>query len=811
MPTVANANDEHASEAQHNGIDADEEQRRETETTTPSASGNVQNDEDERSFGMGSQVPSPPPLRTTVMTTTASVTTNATTTDHRFLRQRFHNCIDRWPRITALIRGQLLVCSLIVVTLLGGYILSLAEGPYEVNKNDSFLRQIWFINSIPIETVSSALVGLPTACLKAWYKQNSVGAFTQSQSQSQSQPEETTPRDTGRYTPSMIDLDLFSEEDSFWTDTNMTTVDFYRFVHSLVDNRKRHELNDIPSFDLPPVASFVKKNIGALPLQEDSDETDDGLLGNSASKTLVVSVANDTSKDAVTFVPAVDVYEAMVVCEQIAGELLQLIIDFTLDVAQYDFWLLLGADGGAAGLTFNWNRCWNDTELGSNIDPFRPSQKQVEASQYRNQTDYYTKRWNSHRKYLYRAYSLDMGCENITNENNNTESGNATTTVNNDRIMCYWEATKQSVLEATGKGGCQTNTGSSAWFWFTIMTTVGYGNFSPETKTGRILVWCLGWLSIIAFGGIMIVVGNTYTAILDDLLTRFNLQWMKRPVYSAAVWGSISVVWIVIIAGRARFFWDTNTPQFEYTLGDSYWFSYITVLTVGLGDFVLQPQGIFITDVFQWTALCLHGFIFISSFLGKVSDVLQAWIPEQSEPFEYHLARTDLWGRGYNTPISKSLEILKELEQDLKDKGSAEEHSGKPSAESRPYRTSFVGNDRALAPDGSTINHHRMRILMEKTKLLIRLLDDTQSELEDRVTRSFPLDDGHVEDRSDLTDRIDLYALYQAGQSLTTVEELHSEEQVLESTLLRTKQLRTYIKEFQSTSELPPIDPSCEP
>mmetsp|Transcript_8680 Transcript_8680/g.25673 ORF Transcript_8680/g.25673 Transcript_8680/m.25673 type:complete len:314 (-) Transcript_8680:1534-2475(-) len=313
----------------------------------------------------------------------------------------------------------------------------------------------------------------------------------------------------------------------------------------------------------------------------------------------------------------------------------------------------------------------------------------------------------------------------------------------------------------------------------------------------------------------MIVVGSTYAALVDDLFARKNLQWMKRPAYSAALWGLVSLVWIVLIASRARHFWNTNTPEFDYTLGDSYWFSYITVLTVGFGDFVLQPQGMFITDVFQWTALCLHGFVFISSFLGKVGDMLQAWIPQRTEPFEYHLARTDLCGKGYNTPISKSLEILKELVQEPKVQkaypGGVEEHGSERNAKERTYRTSFVGNDRALAPDCNTINYHRMRILMEKRKLLIELLNDTQSELEDRVTRSFALDGGHGKDRSDLTNRVDIHALYQTNRSLTIVEKLHNEERVLESALLQTKQLSTYFEEFQSESDPPKTEPSFEP
>jgi hypothetical protein len=172
------------------------------------------------------------------------------------------------------------------------------------------------------------------------------------------------------------------------------------------------------------------------------------------------------------------------------------------------------------------------------------------------------------------------------------------------------------------------------------------GNFSPNTQAGRVLVYCLGWLSIIAFGGIMVLAGYTYTTIADDIFRRFNVKWLRRPEYSAPLWGVFSLSWIVLIAFKARRYWDTRVPAFDYTVSDSYWFSYISVLTVGLGDFFLQPQGMFISDVFQWTTLLLHGFVFISSFLGKFGDLLQKYFPSRGESLEHHLARTDLWGIG---------------------------------------------------------------------------------------------------------------------------------------------------------------------
>ena len=312
----------------------------------------------------------------------------------------------------------------------------------------------------------------------------------------------------------------------------------------------------------------------------------------------------------------------------------------------------------------------------------------------------------------------------------------------------------------------------------------------------------------------MIIAGYTYTTIADDLFTRFNIKWLQRPAYSAPMWGFFSVSWIVIIAYKARLFWDSRTPDFEYTTGDSYWFSYITVLTVGLGDFVLQPQGMFISDVFQWTTLLLHGFVFISSFLGKFGELLQNCFPQHREGLEYHIARTALWGKGVNTPVSKSLEILKEIVKELDESTNpivttttmdafGDGDGGENSRHPHRYRTSFVGNSKAFAPDGNTINYHRIRILIEKKNLLIKLLEDTQSELEDRENESLlnRLQDANGDNingdgNDSCGDCVDPLALHHVSRSLTTVEELQYEEQVLESTLMRTKEVRMHLEAY---------------
>jgi hypothetical protein len=110
-------------------------------------------------------------------------------------------------------------------------------------------------------------------------------------------------------------------------------------------------------------------------------------------------------------------------------------------------------------------------------------------------------------------------------------------------------------------------------------TIVGYGNQSPVTEGGRALVGAFGWLSIIAFGGIIIYSSANWTAIVDDLFHRVNMNWLSRPAFAAPLWGVMSALWIVRIAARARTFWSERVVDYEVTQGDSMWFAYISTLT----------------------------------------------------------------------------------------------------------------------------------------------------------------------------------------------------------------------------------------
>ena len=296
----------------------------------------------------------------------------------------------------------------------------------------------------------------------------------------------------------------------------------------------------------------------------------------------------------------------------------------------------------------------------------------------------------------------------------------------------------------------------------------------------------------------MIVNASTLTALIDDLFRRTHLSGLKKPVYSAPLWGIASFSYIMLVAWYARRYWDSFIPNYEYTTADSYWFSYITLLTVGLGDFYVQPQGLFTSDVIIWTTLLLHGFGILASFLDRFTSLIFSCIPKRKEPFEYHLCRTDILGTGINTPYSKSLDILRELVEER----SEHDHDADGNLLDAKHRSSFSGRDDwALTPDGNTINLHRIKILTEKKTLLIKLLLENQSELEDRLAssavHSSSCDERGKRSHSSLFATTASIFFSRDGSSVSlpmpTAEALEHDEEVLHSILFRTQELRRHL------------------
>jgi hypothetical protein len=226
-----------------------------------------------------------------------------------------------------------------------------------------------------------------------------------------------------------------------------------------------------------------------------------------------------------------DLYEFMQDCGDKARNITDEILDRSRGLS----------DLFAIDLTFNWMRCvpWaeglsgdSDIFLSSNAYPsLRPDA----------QVGLFYETWLEDQQRLYQAY-LNATSWDILNGTIPVDANNHT------RLIAQVEAYQESIRDATGGSACQLNTAASTWFWFTVTTTVGYGNQAPETTAGRSMVYTLGFASILAFAGILVAAGHIVSALFDDAVGRIDLKVLTVPWVACLVWGGFYYSWMTLIA-----------------------------------------------------------------------------------------------------------------------------------------------------------------------------------------------------------------------------------------------------------------------
>ncbi|GAX27174.1 hypothetical protein FisN_13Lh275 [Fistulifera solaris] len=264
-------------------------------------------------------------------------------------------------------------------------------------------------------------------------------------------------------------------------------------------------------------------------------------------------------------------------------------------------------------LSFNWIRCYEGasgvTSRTIKVGKDRRVAHRIEEVRYDVQHDFYEEQWERDRESKLTALvDVYMTNDNLTQEEAQSKA--------------LWE----TATLATGGDACGFNSAASAFFFFTIMTTVGYGNQTPSTGLGRALIISFGFVGILMFGLILARAGRVVSAILDDFLGRVHPAFITRPWVSFLFWTGAYWGWMLVQA-ELYMRWKEGRLAEPFKFEDAFWFAFLTSTTIGLGDYFIDPEVIIVSDLLWIPAVILVGFLFFSAFLTKMIDVINMLRP----------------------------------------------------------------------------------------------------------------------------------------------------------------------------------------
>ena len=137
------------------------------------------------------------------------------------------------------------------------------------------------------------------------------------------------------------------------------------------------------------------------------------------------------------------------------------------------------------------------------------------------------------------------------------------------------------------------------------------------------MVFTFGFLCILVFGVVLATAGDILTTTFQGLISRHRrLKFLSRLWVSVVLWGSLFFVYLCVLSA-AVVAWKRNRVDDYMKFSDAYWFSFISITTVGLGDFVFEHEAIGAEDVVGFAILFLIGFVVLAIFLTDLRALLK--------------------------------------------------------------------------------------------------------------------------------------------------------------------------------------------
>lgn len=174
--------------------------------------------------------------------------------------------------------------------------------------------------------------------------------------------------------------------------------------------------------------------------------------------------------------------------------------------------------------------------------------------------------------------------------------------------------------DADGHSECSASTLGGAMFWFTVMTTIGYGNASVLTVEGRCLVYTAGFVSMLLFTAVIGQAGCVMVAVCDDYFKRSKYTRRLVSGWAASLfWLACYYLWNLVFGAIVIAYWKQRLGQ-ELILRDAFWFSFASTTTIGFGDFHIRHAYVEWYDLFWIPLPILMGFVLLTNFALKFGE-----------------------------------------------------------------------------------------------------------------------------------------------------------------------------------------------
>nr|XP_026690674.1 potassium channel subfamily K member 10 isoform X2 [Ciona intestinalis] len=163
---------------------------------------------------------------------------------------------------------------------------------------------------------------------------------------------------------------------------------------------------------------------------------------------------------------------------------------------------------------------------------------------------------------------------------------------------------------------------NALFFAGTVVTTIGYGNISPQTFGGRVFCIFYAAIGIPLFAIMFAAIGEKLSKLfkrLDTKLTKKTRSSILRKAFVFVVTAGTLLLFCCVIPA----FVFVAVEKWDYN--EAFYYSFITLTTIGFGDFVVGTDAdlsyatIYKVAVYLWI---LFGLAYMATVISIVSGYM---------------------------------------------------------------------------------------------------------------------------------------------------------------------------------------------